>query len=376
MTSLDWYHEEGQYKHIHRPYYEAVSISISHVMYALNKIRQAGDFDIIHDHNSYIGPAVLAYAVDLPPILHTLHEPFTDARKLESGIPDNRLMFDQFKSIKNLYFNTVSEKQRSLAPQGLRSRIMGTIYNGINLSDYIYDENKEDYFTVVASISPDKGQATAARICSELGVPLKIAGTIGGEISTAEESERLLANQTSVENSNAHVRYFLDQVAPYLEKGRIEFVGKVTGHAQKKHFAKAKAMLFPIDWEEPFGMAVIEALASGTPVVAFRRGAMPEIIEHGVNGFLADTYDEFKWYVQQTDKISPAECRKSVEQRFSVDTLSSEYASLYNRVITKHRALIKSGKLYRNVRQLVPLFKSFSNNPWDHFPNRQKRYRF
>jgi glycosyltransferase involved in cell wall biosynthesis len=355
VTKLDWYHEDEQYKHIHRPYYEVVSISISHLLYSLNKIREAGDFDIIHDHNSYLGPAVLAYAADLPPILHTLHEPFTDARKLASGVPDNRLMFDQFKSIKNLYFNAVSEKQKSLAPAGLKPRIKGVIYNGIDTSEYIYQGTKEDYYTIVASMSPDKGQATAARACRELGLKLKIAGTIGGQISTPEEAEKELANKESLLNTDKYFNYFKDEVAPELVPGQVEYIGKISGREQKEHYAKAKAFLFPIDWEEPFGMAVIDALASGTPVVAYRRGAMPEIIEHGVNGFLVDNYAEFKEYIQRVDEIDPAACRRAVEKKFSVQSLTLNYVQLYERIIAEHKNLIMNGRLYRNLKQMIPL---------------------
>jgi glycosyltransferase involved in cell wall biosynthesis len=355
VTKLHWYHKADQYKHIHRPYYEVTSISISHLLYSLNIIREAGDFDIIHDHNSFIGPATLAYAADLPPILHTLHEPFTDPRKLAQGIPDNRLMFDQFKNIKNLYFNAVSYKQKSLAPDGLMPRIKGVIYNGVDLDEYIYSDKKEDYFTIVASMSPDKGQATAARAAKELGVKLKMAGTIGGDISTPEEMARELADAKSPLLNDRYFNYFKDEVAPHLIDGQIEYIGKISGDEQKKHFAKAKAFLFPIDWEEPFGMAVIDALASGTPVIAYRRGAMPEIIEHGVNGFLADNYEEFKRYMKRVGEIDPAACRKSAARRFSTEILADNYEALYRQIIEDHSRLIRTGQLYKNLHNILPI---------------------
>lgn len=353
-TRLHWYHKDDQYKHIHRPYYEVNSISISHLLYSLNKIREAGNFDIIHDHNSFIGPAVLAYAADLPPILHTLHEPFTDPRKLADGIPDNRLMFEQFKSIRNLYFNAVSEKQRSLAPDGLQKRIKGVIHNAINTDEYVYSEDKDDYFTIVASMSPDKGQATAAKACKELGFKLKMAGTIGGQISTPEEAEEELAKADSKLKTDKFFLYFKREVAPHLVKGQVEYIGKISGKTQKEHYAKAKAFIFPIDWEEPFGMAVIEALASGTPVIAYKRGAMPEIIEHGVNGFLAESYDELKEYMQRVGEIDPKACRRTVEKRFSVGAMSESYAALYRKVIAEHKQLVRSGKLFLNLKQMLP----------------------
>ncbi len=335
VSKIHWYHKEDQYPHILRPQHEALSVSISHVLYSLNIIRKAGDFDIIHDHNSFIGPAILAYASDLPPVLHTLHEPFTDPRKLASGIPDNRLMFEQFKSIKHLYFNSVSEKQKSLAPEGLMPRIKKVIYNAVDPDEYIYSEKKDDFYTIVASMSPDKGQATAARACKELGLKLKIAGTIGGQISTPEEMERELKHPTAISNDR-YVKYFKEEVVPHLVPGQVEYIGKITGKDQKQHFAKAKAYLFPIDWEEPFGMAVIDALASGTPVVAYNRGAMPEIIEHGKNGFLANNYSEFKKFIKRVDEIDPAACRKSVVDKFSTTTMTENYVKLYQDIIKKY----------------------------------------
>lgn len=105
-----------------------------------------------------------------------------------------------------------------------------------------------------------------------------------------------------------------------------------------KLISNAKALLFPIDWEEPFGMAVIEALACGTPVVAMNRGAMPEIIEHGVNGFLANTEKEFFEYANRVDEIDPEACRKSVEQKFSAKTMAEAYVDRYRQTIKRAKS--------------------------------------
>ncbi|HSX27253.1 MAG TPA: glycosyltransferase, partial [Patescibacteria group bacterium] len=133
--------------------------------------------------------------------------------------------------------------------------------------------------------------------------------------------------------NDLYFKYFKNEVAPNLIPNQIEYVGTITGKRKQRLFNKAKALLFPIDWEEPFGMAVIEALACGTPVVAYRRGAMPEIIEHGVNGFLADNYREFKRYARQVSDIDPEACRRTVEQKFSADKLAENYTNLYRKII-------------------------------------------
>ena len=271
---------------------------------------------------------------NLPPVLHTLHEPFTNPRLIERGIPDNRMLFKELKYAKGIYFNGISESQLSTAPKDLDSRILEVIPNGVDLNDYKFRIKKEDYFLSVGRISPDKGQATAAKLCSELGVPLKLAGTIGGDITSTKQAEAEMKNPTKLSlNNNPYFEYFRNDVYPYLKKGKIEYIGTVFGTPKKELFAKAKAFLAPITWEEPFGISLIDALASGTPVVAYRRGAFPEIIEHGRNGFLADTEKEFKEYMQRVDEIDPQECRKSVEEKFSSDAMADRYVELYERVI-------------------------------------------
>lgn len=330
-----WYHQDDQYKHVHRPWYQAVPIISSHILYSLNVIKNHGDFDIIHDHNSFVGPAMMAFAYgNLPPVLHTLHEPFTDDRLAARGIPDNHMLFNELKYGQGMYFNGISHSQLSTAPKDLDSRILDIIPNGVDLDDYIYSEKKDDYFVILGRVSPDKGQSTAAKVCKEMKVPLKIAGTIGGDISTVKQLKTELKTPTgrSLRN-NPDFTYFAEEVQPHLVKGRVEYVGTIFGQEKMKLLSKAKAFLAPITWEEPFGIAVVDALACGTPVIAYRRGAFPEIIQHGVNGFLVDNEDEMKEYMQRLDEIDPAACRKSVEDNFSALKMTKRYIELYERVI-------------------------------------------
>lgn len=339
VTKIHWYHKDEQYKHIHRPWYEVATISVSHLLYALNKIQEAGDFDIIHDNNSFMGPAVLAYAdKKLPPILHTLHEPFTDERLVADGIPDNRLMFEQFKDINRMYFNTVSKKQLQSAPKQLQKRIKGVVYNGVDLSEYKYSTKKGDYCLTMARIQPAKGQAVAAKACYQLKEKLIMAGTIDGRINTPGQLKKALAKPDKSHQGEGGLIYFEKQISPFLVPGRIRYVGSVYGQRKLRLFSKAKAFLFPINWEEPFGMAMIDALASGTPVIAYRRGAVPEIIEHGVNGFIAENYREFKEYMKRVGEISPADCRRSVERKFSTKILAQNYVDLYRKIISESKS--------------------------------------
>jgi glycosyltransferase involved in cell wall biosynthesis len=333
VTKLHYYHNHEQYELIHRPYYESASIIIPHIQYALNIIRKRGDFDIVHDHNSYLGPAILANATDLPPALHTLHEPFTDKRMLKQGIPDTRLMFDQFRHLEGLYFNGVSKSQIKNAPDAIKKHIKGVVYNGVKLNDHIYRSQKDNYFVNIGSLTPMKGVDVAAKVCYELGLNLKLAGTIGGGISSPEQLKRELRRKARLEKEDPFFRYFRRRILYYLQPRKIMYLGTVSGAEKKRLYAGARGFLNPIDRDEPFGISVVDSLASGTPVITYNRGAMPEIIRHGVNGFIANNYTEFKNYVKRIDEIDPAACRESVVKRFSAEVMAQGYVDLYRRVI-------------------------------------------
>jgi glycosyltransferase involved in cell wall biosynthesis len=141
-----------------------------------------------------------------------------------------------------------------------------------------------------------------------------------------------LANPLSPYRGLADFRYYSDKIFPHVN-GQIEYVGEIAGKDKMPFINRAKALLFPIKWNEPFGMAVVEALACGTPVVAMNRGAMPEIITHGENGFLANNYQEFKEYMQRVGEIDPKACRASVRQKFSADRAAKGYIDRYKTVI-------------------------------------------
>lgn len=331
-----WYHEEDQYKHIHRPWYQAVPIISAHILYALNIIREAGDFDIIHDHNSFMGPSVMAFANGgLPPILHTLHEPFTNEKLIKQGLPDNHMLFEQLQHAKRMYFNGVSKSQLKNVPKKLAKNLVGVVYNGIDFNDYAYGDKKKDYFLTVSRVAADKGQAIAAKLTNELGEKYKFAGMIGSIISTKKQLEAQLAHPDEDAQHSSDFKHFVEKIQPWLIPKQIEYIGAVFGERKMKLLSEAKAFLAPITWEEPFGIAIVDALACGTPVVAYRRGAFPEIIEHGKNGFLADTETEFKQYMKRVHEIDPAYCRESIEKRFSAEKMADEYLTRYEKVIEK-----------------------------------------
>lgn len=325
-----------QYSDIHKPTYESITINFAHLQFALNYIQKDGAFDIIHDHNGFVGPAVLAYATGhsgIPPVVHTIHgPPFSNKQTLTGGIPDNAPFWTQLgKSKLPIHFIPISETLKNQAPKAMKHQMMAAVHNAVNVRDYAFGNRrkKKNYFLTLARFSADKGQHVAAKLCSELGVPLWMAGTVAG-IDTNRKLLLEFANPMSNFRNNADFRYYSDHVLEYtIDNEDIKFIGNIGGKRKQTVLANARALLFPINWEEPFGMAVIEALASGTPVVAMRRGAMPEIIEHGVNGFLADTISEFKTYMQRVDEIDPYVCRQSIIKKFSAELMAKRYLNRY-----------------------------------------------
>lgn len=332
-------YNKEQYYNIDRPYYESIPIVSAHMEFALSKIKRDGRFDIIHDHNGYIGPELLAWAThdkSLPPVVHTIHgPPFSNKLSLSQGLPDNRPFWEQLaNNLGRMYLIGISDALMKPAPEGLRRHILPTVYNAVDIKKFPFVKKKKNYFVTLGRFSRDKGQHIAAEICSRRGFFLRMAGAVNG-IGDNKKLLSELANPLSPYRGYDDFRYYSDNILPYtLKYKKITFTGSVSNANKMKFLSEAKAFLFPIDWEEPFGMVVIEALACGTPVVAMNRGSMPEIIEHGVNGFLANNKKEFEMYMDRIDEIDPAACRKSVEDNFCSLTMAKGYIERYKQAIS------------------------------------------
>lgn len=320
------------------PYYDApLQIMQTHLLYALRLIEN-GKFDIIHDHNPYIGPAMLSLAsrIDgVPPVLHTFHgPPFSTKAMLQAGQEDNRPQLEQQDiAATGFYATCISEALADMAPKNLKEHMLPAVHNAIEVDKFPFKKNKQNYYITLARFTADKGQHVAAKFAAKTKKRLRMAGVVAG-IGSNQKLLFELANPLSTYRRNEEFRYYSDKVLPYiLRYPRITYAGNLSGQRKMRFISEAKALLFPIQWEEPFGMAVIEALACGTPVVAMNRGAMPEIIEHGKTGFLANNEKEFFEYAERVDEIDPAACRKSVEERFSADAMAAKYLDRYRQVI-------------------------------------------
>jgi glycosyltransferase involved in cell wall biosynthesis len=317
------------------PYYDApLQIMQAHLHFALQDIEKDGKFDIVHDHNPYVGPSFFSLASrikNIPPVLHTFHGP---PFATEIGPADNRLQLEHM-NLGRLFMVCISDAMAAEAPSQITKHLLPAVHNAIDVSEFPFVEQKKEYYITLGRFTRDKGQHLAVKFAMKNKKRLRMAGTVAGMGSTRRVFLEL-SNPLSPYRKNEEFRYFSDEIwKSVLQYPRITYVGNLSGRVKKTFLANAKALLFPIQWEEPFGMAVIEALACGTPVVAMNRGAMPEIIQHGVNGFLANNEKEFEEYALRVNEIDPAACRKSVEEHFSSRAMADEYIARYHEVLRR-----------------------------------------
>ncbi len=259
------------------------------------KARQ-GKYDLLHFHHPEVA---LPFASLYPevPVVYTLHDIIYDWYKK---------IFEMHKS-PNQFFITISNSQRKPAP---RLNYIGTVYNGIHLKDFPFSEKADDYLLFSGRIVPVKGAAEAVKVALKTGQKLKIIGPV-------------------FPDSQA---YFDKQIKPYLNN-KITYIGYVDRDKLSPYYQKAKAFLMPINWEESFGVAMIEALACGTPVIATRRGSVPEVIVNGKTGFIVDTLAEMAKAVKNIDQIDRATCRHHVEENFSIQKMVDGYETAFKAAI-------------------------------------------
>lgn len=266
----------------------------SHVAWAFE---QAAEFDLIHDHTKDLGTIHSRFC--RTPVVTTIHNDFTEERKRVYGAyPDHRYV-------------AISHAHAARMPQ---LNFQGVVYNGLDLSQPIFQTQKEDYLLFLGRLDQDKGAHTAVAIAQALDLPLVMAGRIA-------PSERA---------------WYERHVAPHLDGVKRRYVGEVTGVPKWELYAGARALLFPIQWAEPFGLVMIEAMAAGTPVVGTRKGSVPEVVEDGVTGALVDDPGDLDALVQATKAaldLDPRACRARVERLFSADKMVDDYLAVYERVL-------------------------------------------
>jgi glycosyltransferase involved in cell wall biosynthesis len=256
---------------------------------------RAHEFDVINDHTGMTG-ALLGATVDTP-VVHTVHGPL-------DGEPG--LMYDAVGRLApDVGLISISLNQRRPRPH---LNWIGNCPNALDLSLYPCQPHRGDYLLFLGRLNPEKGCHRAIAVAMELGLPLKIAG------KKREPGEE---------------QYFDEFVAPHVGRRGIEYLGEVTHGEKVELLQDARATLFPIEWQEPFGLVMIESMACGTPVIATRWGAVPEVIEHGRSGVIVDDYRLIPAALEEADRIDPLECRRYVEERFAPERMVGDYTAAY-----------------------------------------------
>jgi glycosyltransferase involved in cell wall biosynthesis len=257
--------------------------------------RDARDFDIVHFHIDY------------------LHFPLTRREGIRSvttlhgrlNIPDLAPLYREFRDMPVV---SISDSQRRPLPWiGWQA----TVHHGLPENLYKFQEKPNGYLAFLGRISPEKRVDRAIQIARRTGMEIKIAAKV-------DDTDR---------------EYFETVVEPLLKDPLTEYLGEI-GDGEKGDFlGRARALLFPIDWPEPFGLVMIEAMACGTPIIAYANGSVPEVIEHGVTGFLVEDLDDAVRAVQRIPTISRRRCREVFEERFSARRMAHDYVAVYERLI-------------------------------------------
>jgi len=261
---------------------------------------RAAEFDIIHSHVD--APSIPFARLVRTPVVFTMHG--------RLDLPWMRTLYDGYTDV-NLV--SVSDNQRRLLPTW---NWLGTVYNGIDLNDYTLRPRKGEYLAFLGRISPEKGVEEAIQVARLTSLPLKIAAKV-------DPRER---------------EYYEQRVHHLIAPPDIEFVGEVNQREKDAFLGRACALIFAIRWPEPFGLAMVEALATGTPVIAGRFGSVPEVIEDGVTGFVCDSVEEMALTVERLGEIDRVACRRAVEERFSAQTMASGYEAVYQRLVGAEQA--------------------------------------
>ncbi|HKV45290.1 MAG TPA: glycosyltransferase family 4 protein [bacterium] len=256
---------------------------------------RAGDFDLIHSHLDYFGFPLSR--LTRTPVITTLH-----------GRLDLPELHDVYAEFPEVPVVSISEAQRRPLPQ---AAWLSTIYNGIDLRHFTLQERPGRYLAFLGRISPEKCADRAIAIAHAVGIPLRIAAKI-------DPVDR---------------EYFRENIEPLLDDPLIEFVGEIDETAKDDFLGNALAYLFPINWPEPFGITMIEAMACGTPVIAWRHGSVPEVVVDGQTGFICRSMEEMIASVQKVDLLDRRACRAHVAERFSVERMVDGYEAAYRRVL-------------------------------------------
>ena len=267
----------------------------------LFRMAQKNKFDIIHIHPIYRTLPFISLVKT--PVVFTIHDPFID--KVDYWKKEFLKIYQDTPA----YFISISDQQRKAVPW---LNYAATIYNGVDLKKFKFNPSPKNYFLSVGRIRPEKGVHHAVNVCRKSKENLLIIGKIEDQ------------------------KYWNKKIKPYLGKN-IKYLGTLSREKIIHYFISAKGFLFPVNWEEPFGLVMIEAMAGGTPIIAFRRGSVPEVIQDKKTGFIVKNEKEMASVLKKIKQIKRNDCRSLVEKKFSEEKMVDGYEKIYYKILKKEK---------------------------------------
>ena len=262
---------------------------VNHTFWAVSDAMQT--CDIIHLNNA---PGLAASRFAGAPIVYTVHHPY------------QKILSDFYASYPDINYVTISDAQKSLEAMPK----MTTIHHGISIEDYPFQAKKQPYLSFIGRLAPVKGPHIAIEIAKKTGIPLKIAGEVQPVFKD----------------------YFESQVKPHIDGKLIEYIGEADKQIKDDLLSNSMALLFPIEWNEPFGLVMIEAMACGTPVIALPGGSVAEVVSDGISGYVCQSPDEMVERIRNLS-IPNAIIRQYAQKHFSAETMAMKYVGLYDSLI-------------------------------------------
>ena len=273
---------------------ECIDTMAHHVLELEQVAQRAENFDVVHFHIDYLHFPISRH--------HSYQHVTTLHGRLD--LPDLVPLYQEFSDMPVV---SISDSQRTPIKT---ANWQGTVYHGLPADLYQFHPGPGQYLAFLGRISPEKRADLAIEIARRAGLPLKIAAKV----------------------DKVDTDYFQVEIKPLLAQPHVEFIGEINEQQKDDFLGNASALLFPIDWCEPFGLVMIEAMACGTPVIAFRRGSVEEVMVPGQSGFICDTVEEAVEAVNRVKQLDRAQCRRVFEERYTVTRMARDYAEIYRRL--------------------------------------------
>lgn len=289
-----------------------LGIGKSDIIYPLlnftNVFKREKDFDIIHFHLS-----IVSDYMSLPPASLIAHKTVFTIHFVSPSAKKYPQRMELLEKHNNLNYISISHA----AQLGFgKLKFLDTVYNGINLSEFTFNSTPKDYYVWMGKFNPDKGTLEAILAAKKANIKLILAGTIDLE----DEVKR---------------KYYENDIRPLIDGKQIIYVGEKGGKEKDELLGNALGFLNPILWNEPFGLVSIEAMATGTPVISFSRGALTETVKDCYTGYLVENVDEMAEKIKQISAIRRTDCRKWVEDKFSSEIMVTNYENVYQKILNK-----------------------------------------